>query len=447
MNLATPSGSILFVHPRHRYFGRDNQLPIGVIALANSLGGNARGVFARELRDDHFRQAKILLMDVHWFFALESAMQIAARAKRVNPQIEIIVGGYSATIFAAELLARSPIDFVVRGDNEKPLPLLVDALLRDADPAGIPNVAGKNFKEPLSYQLTREDYDAGDYLTIDWFPALDRLARAMHRIPYPTWVYPFIPVFKGCKFPCDYCLGNPRAQRILCGRGIVSRSPIRVVEDLRRVEAAPHLRRAYIIADFIHVLEKDYAEPILSQRFKLDLYYEFYRIPRPEDVRRLAASFRRLFLGYFFIRNHGNVAAEKSEVESLLQAAATAREVDAELAVNVHLRGLRDAPEMNRLLVQVHRRHPWINLIDSSLWDFPMPPAEHVLEPRPETYDRFRALSAKERWKWRVREWLVAKFFAGPRRHRLLFRLNSRFVAARLKWRAAPAAAERYPNK
>jgi hypothetical protein len=93
---------------------------------------------------------------------------------------------------------------------------------------------------------------------------------------------------------------------------------------------------------------------------------------------------------------------------------------------------------MNRLLLEYYRRHRWINLIDSSRWDFPMPPADHLLRPDPLTFDRFRALSAKETWKWRVREWIVARFFGGPRRHRLLFRLNSRFIAALLARRARP---------
>ena len=430
MVLSSVKGAVLFVHPRHRYFGRDNQVPMGVITLANAVGPEVLGVFAKDLQEEHLRRAKILLMDVHWFFSLHSSMNIAARAKQVNPQIDIIVGGYTATIFYRELLSRSVIDFVVRGDAEKPLPMLVQALLSGDDPSRIPNVAGKDFLNPLTYRLDRDDYDAGDALKIDWFPSFEKIVEQTHRIPYPTWIYPFIPVFKGCRYPCEYCLGSPSKQQIVSGRGLVSRSPSRVIADLRKVEEAKHLHRAYIIADFIHVLPSNYADHIFSERFDIDLYYEFYRVPGPDVIRKMAKRFRHLFLACFSVENHGSVETDEGEIQALQRILQACRENGSDMNLNLHLRALADYQSLNRLFFGLYRRYSWINLIDSTLWNFPMPSAEHIINPKDGAFETFWDLSKNKPYKWRIREWLVTRFFTGPRRYRLLFRLNTRLVAA-----------------
>ena len=101
---------------------------------------------------------------------MKGAIQVAAWAKRVNPDISIIAGGMSASVFFPFLLRDSKIDYIIRGDGDIPLLLLVEALLEGKDISEIPNVAGRDFVSK-NWQATRQEtLDSGDYRSLSGFP-------------------------------------------------------------------------------------------------------------------------------------------------------------------------------------------------------------------------------------------------------------------------------------
>ncbi len=140
----------LYDTPVRRRFGRPYGLiPMGVPALMNLLQDNGipvRGInFPMEKRIDldfsladwlsSNQQAKMVLIDLHWYEHSYGAINVAEFVKRVLPDVWVVVGGLTASAFASEIIRDYPaVDFVLRGDAEVPLLALAKALLAGIRP-------------------------------------------------------------------------------------------------------------------------------------------------------------------------------------------------------------------------------------------------------------------------------------------------------------------------
>ena len=202
---------ILYIHPETQTILTEIH-PISLPALINRLKYPVKGRFEYELRDEDIRSARYILMDIHWYTSLAYAIELSHRIKRCNPKAVIIAGGISATLFAKQILRDSKIDYIIRGDAEGPLPELIDTLVDGGSPENVPNVVGRDFTSPNIYTLSTEDFDAGNYRDITFFPTLEKRVMRLHAQargkPFP--VYPFLMSFRGCPFDCDSdCCGSP----------------------------------------------------------------------------------------------------------------------------------------------------------------------------------------------------------------------------------------------
>ncbi|MFH1540008.1 MAG: hypothetical protein ABIH66_13725 [bacterium] len=295
---------LLYVHPEHRGVGKNNIIPMGVFGLMNSVSCNKLGVMARDLTDELIARAGIIAMDLHWFLALYTAEQTIRRIRKVNPNARIIVGGYTATVFAEIISERYDVDFVIKGDAEVPFKQLVEKLLNSEDVRDVPNLVAKDFSTPQSFALTTDVYDTVDYITLDWFESFRKEISNYQKNEFPVTVYPFIPVFKGCIHDCEFCYGNPRIQKKVCGRGIVVRSPERVRQDLEAWSNDPEIRTVYMIMDFIEYPGPEYSDVIFSKKYDLNLYYEFFNLPPLSELDKALASFNRCFFYLPLVTDH-----------------------------------------------------------------------------------------------------------------------------------------------
>jgi radical SAM superfamily enzyme YgiQ (UPF0313 family) len=145
---------VLYIHPSKQgvlfrpdgHMGRTYGLmPVGVAGLVNVLREN--GIPVRGLNypserqlDQNFdlrkwlaarRGVRVILIDLHWYEHCYGAIDIARLCKEVMPWVWIVVGGLTASGFSQEILKHFPeIDFIIRGDAEKPLLELVRHLLK-----------------------------------------------------------------------------------------------------------------------------------------------------------------------------------------------------------------------------------------------------------------------------------------------------------------------------
>ena len=136
---------VLYIHPAKQgldfrtdaNMGRPYGLiPVGVAGLVNVLRENGipvRGVnytLERQL-NSHFdlkswllahRGVRVILIDLHWYEHSYGAINIAQLCRQVMPEAWIVLGGLTASGFSHEILENFlEVDFIIRGDAEKPL--------------------------------------------------------------------------------------------------------------------------------------------------------------------------------------------------------------------------------------------------------------------------------------------------------------------------------------
>lgn len=330
-----PGAPVLFIHPAkhgpHYRPGTDVGRPYGLIpagfpAIANLLRQNGiavKGVnhsFEVGLNANFNlrnwllaqRDARVILIDLHWYEHCFGAIQTAKLCKQVFPQAWIVLGGLSASGFAREILENFPeVDLIVRGDGEQPVLALVQQLLSAASPQDgldlIPNLAfrkaGSIVENPLNYTAGTLDLDRLDFVDLDFIEHgkeygaheyvvtnLDQAHQAMESDPFlGRW----LTTARGCKYECAYCGGCKSAHKILAGRnGLVLRSPGKVVDDLERLQQLGYVQASltYDIAE----LGEEYWQELFSQmrqrNVQISLYNEFFQLPSAEFIEAMASA-------------------------------------------------------------------------------------------------------------------------------------------------------------
>lgn len=137
---------VLYVHPFNH--ARPDAIPVGSVAAINRLTHPTVGRYCEELEADEVRAAKVLLLDVHWFFPLAVLSDLTSALRRVNPSAPIVIGGITASFYGGALFERAPVDYIVAGDAEPCLPSLVDHLVAGEAPPPLPNVWRRGFGRP-----------------------------------------------------------------------------------------------------------------------------------------------------------------------------------------------------------------------------------------------------------------------------------------------------------
>jgi len=329
---------VLYLHPAKqgvdykpdanmgRFYGL---MPVGIAGLVNVLRENGipvRGVnYPQERqRDKNFnlrswlesRQGvRVILIDLHWYEHSYGAINIAQLCKQVLPWAWIVLGGLTASGFAREILERFPeIDFIIRGDAEKPLLELVQCLLSAVSHSiaqlrlgDIPNLSYRSedgiLENSLSYTATPQELDTLNFADIDFmdhyaeynvseYVVLDA-EKALNALQTNPFKGRWLTSARGCRYQCSYCGGTKDAHKRLAGRtGLVSRSPHKLVDDLRKltqagvIQASMSFDLAEIGADYW----REFFSLLRGSGLKISIYNEFFQLPESAFIDEFAKS-------------------------------------------------------------------------------------------------------------------------------------------------------------
>jgi radical SAM superfamily enzyme YgiQ (UPF0313 family) len=311
-------------HPMGRPYGL---IPVGVPALINALRDSdieVRGIsypLERELnRQFDLRRwlrtqtrAKVILIDLHWYEHSLGSISMAEVCKEVLPDAWTVLGGLTASAFAEEIIQTFPsVDFIVRGDAERPLTLLIQRLLAASDGempdlSDVPNLSyrlgGEIVENPTTYCAAPADLDSLDYVDLRFLDHhreymvheylvtdLEAARAALETDPYlGRW----IATARGCTFECSYCGGCRSAHQTLANRtGIVPRSPEAVVDELAYL-ADRHVIQAslsYDIAEMGEAYWRELFSLIRKRGITIGLYNECFQMPPLKFVKHFARS-------------------------------------------------------------------------------------------------------------------------------------------------------------
>jgi hypothetical protein len=175
--------------------------------------------------------ARIAAFSAHWFFQLPDTLRLAKELKEQLPDLLVVLGGYSASFFAREIIEQhSAVDVVVRGDGEIPLLQLcrrhLDTGTRDF--RDVPNVVCRVPGVGVAvssheYVASAAELDGFRFANLTLLRNHDRYVKLC---PAPSrrfrdrlhfehgGIFP-LETGRGCPYGCTFCGGNREAQRLI----------------------------------------------------------------------------------------------------------------------------------------------------------------------------------------------------------------------------------------
>ncbi|MBW2107425.1 MAG: radical SAM protein [Deltaproteobacteria bacterium] len=236
---------ILFVHVNRLAPRRSpDTIPISAASIlaylnAHGFSGNILGDFAdaplhpRELAGVIRAQRPVVLGFTAYQENMEQIRLWARLAKKVAPEIKVVLGGPQATFMPAEALLQMPeVDFLCRGEGEQVMLGLVKALVQGADPAAVAGVCMCREGETLETGFVSGPKNLDLYPS----PYLTGLIDLRHK------QRAILLTSRGCAYDCAFCY-TPKASR----KTVRYFSVERIIEEMQYLKA--HGVSAFWFAD------------------------------------------------------------------------------------------------------------------------------------------------------------------------------------------------------
>lgn len=224
-------------------------MPIGFCALGYELKANGFDVEVihsdlidreRILDTIDFNNVDAIGFDCHWANQSLGVIETAEYIKKVNPEIFVFLGGYTASLFSEEIVREYPqVNAVIRGDGEVPIVELCRALyenkispnpnyklLKEVQNLVWRDSEGNVISNEFSYIGTQEKIDNLNFAALDllkdWeqYRMLSKFWTRFDEINSGPLF--FLCIGRGCQYACLFCGGNCEAQRRMNNRNSVA---------------------------------------------------------------------------------------------------------------------------------------------------------------------------------------------------------------------------------
>lgn len=173
--------------------------------------------------------------------------RIAGIIKRVSPGTKVIIGGVHATALPDEVLRDRNVDYVIRGEGEKPFFQLIDG--QPLETVGGLSYRGGNPLQPVVHNATEEPIEDLDSLP----------PPAYHLIPFELYkpavgAYRRLPAVnmtmtRGCPGKCTFCNSAETALR--------TRSAQHVVDEIERLQRTYGIREVSFYDDTFTIYKQN----------------------------------------------------------------------------------------------------------------------------------------------------------------------------------------------
>ncbi len=295
-------------------------MPVGTLALADLLTRNGfetrvvHTAIEHALNPNfHIRETltkydpEFVGIDLHWYVHAYDAIQLAQQVHDLS-SANVVLGGYTASFFADEIVANYPcINAVIRGDAERPLLELLQHRASQ-DRMKVPNLvychdrAVKHSKSQyVADEETINQLNFANFPLLDHFEHYLKLALSVE-LGYSNLKKQAYPCLgRGCTADCTYCGGGQNAHRALTGaEKPLFISPDNVIQQLR---AFTELKIDSIYMGFDPCTEaRTYHQTLFSliREEKLDLgcQFELWDLVSKDFIRDFRCTFNPLFSSF-----------------------------------------------------------------------------------------------------------------------------------------------------
>ncbi len=228
-------------------------VPLGIAYLAKSLCTSGFDVEFKDLHDYEWNEVEKLISDISpdligiscFTFGRIESLKAAALAKRVNPNITVVMGGPHASFFPEQILMNESVDIVVLGEGEVTIVELAGCL---AEKENLDQIKGIAYKKNgrIYRNLPRPRVKTLDEFK---FPAYDAFDINQYKSPEIPPQYSDLPgthviTSRGCPFQCKFCSVN----HFFNGKWAF-RSPKNVVDEVEMLIHTLGVRHIYFSDD------------------------------------------------------------------------------------------------------------------------------------------------------------------------------------------------------
>lgn len=254
----------LFIHTgRHDSEISDTLLmPVGIIPLVNFLNKNGFKSYILNNSLNILKKGEtiyktidkfdpiFLCLTLHWHFQIKDTVTLIKDLKNKYPAKKILLGGFTATYFAKEIMKEIPeVDFIIKGDAEIPVLRLFSAWKNNKNLKSIPNLVYRENDEIIEtdkkFSVSRKILDSLDYsnykYVINKKEVLDGDWRCFIKNGEKIWdddsiLKPrtYYTLARGCCYNCSFCGGSRIAQEIINNRkSYVAKSHKSAIKDIK----------------------------------------------------------------------------------------------------------------------------------------------------------------------------------------------------------------------
>jgi radical SAM superfamily enzyme YgiQ (UPF0313 family) len=212
------------------------------LRFASAVGTDRIDDFAHHLADTVVRANA----DVYGFSSICStfplSLRVARAIKEIRPYATILFGGPQATVVDEKVIGSFPfVDFILRGEAEQSLPILLRELQSDYQFSQVP---GLTFRDR---QIVRRTPNAPVIEDLDSLPSPSyHLSSYLHGAKSAS-----IELGRGCPFSCTFCSTNDFFRR-----RFRLRSPDRVLAEMRSIATTYGIRHFELVHDMFTVDRK-----------------------------------------------------------------------------------------------------------------------------------------------------------------------------------------------
>jgi anaerobic magnesium-protoporphyrin IX monomethyl ester cyclase len=197
--LATPKSKMVEAPSEMAYlkpfYGRKDRSPLALFHLYRHFGYAFEHI-AKMVGECNPRMVGIVSLFTPY---ADMAAQTAKLVKKILPDCPVVMGGHHPTELPREALQCRAVDFLIRGEGEKSMVLLAEALQNGRDPRDVPGICFRNSDGSLTISEPAV------------IKSLDKLPRpAAHLIKANYYqrgnrgAYTIL-ASRGCPFSCSYC--------------------------------------------------------------------------------------------------------------------------------------------------------------------------------------------------------------------------------------------------
>ncbi|MBR5321916.1 MAG: hypothetical protein IKU48_00010 [Clostridia bacterium] len=308
---------VLYIHSTRNPIGKDDMkfaiMPMGIIGILNNFKLKNIEVIGinyaiEKTVDSSFEildllnniEYKILMTDLHWYEHSFGAMYVAEQSKKAKPDIPVIIGGYTSTIFAQEIMQNFDcVDFIVTGDSDLPTEILVERLLgrTNTELKKIPNIWYREDGIKCSEETwVQTDLDSIDFINTDFFEHEEYVpylsTSGTKRVKSGRWIC----IARGCLYNCAYCCGaNDNMEALFRRCNVLTRSPEKVANDFFELESNGiwHVSPSHDFQMFGKKYYKPLFEEIRKKNIKPGLYLECFQLPSKDFIDEIEKTFDR----------------------------------------------------------------------------------------------------------------------------------------------------------